>query len=102
MDIVRYSTPTYRFVSNIDLGVECDKFRVVFTQFNREVFTKTENDIAFDGHYVLLHLNQEETALFYPEQNVLMTVRYKLKNGEVPPAKEFLLYCKGCKNEEVL
>ena len=104
VEIVRYSTPTYRFISNIDLVENCEKFRVVFTQFGREVFEKTESDIEFNGNTALLKLTQEETALFYtkPDPTVKMTVRNKLKSGEVPPAKEFLLTCKGCEDEEVL
>lgn len=102
MEIVRYSTPKYRFTANVDLVEHCEKFRVLFTQFDREVFEKTEDDIQFDGNTATLQLTQEETALFYPKQTVVMTVRFKFKSGEVPPRKEFLLTCKGCKNEEVL
>ena len=86
----------------MDLVEFIEKFRVVFTQLGREVLYKTENDMTFDGNTAQLKLTQEETALFYPDQTIKMTVKSKFKSGEVPPEKEFLLLCKDSQVKEVL
>lgn len=79
--MVRGTTPTHVFNVNVDLR-ECRVY-VTYSQFNRIIVEKTNEDITINEDNIIVDLLQTETMRFDAKSPVKIQIRFIRENGEV-------------------
>lgn len=104
MAFYRTQTVTHKFTLNINESV-IDDFIITYSQggtqiINKEMFDIENGTVEVNGSEVLVHLSQEDTALF---KVGLISIQVKVwtKNRKSVISKEFLTECKDVLNDKV-
>lgn len=99
--MVKGTTPTHIFELPFDSS-SVSKVKIVYTQNNKVILTKRNEDVTFDGNYISLKLTQEETFLFDHSRSVQIQVRV-LDNDNVALASTIMsVSVDKCLDDEVL
>lgn len=104
MAFYRTQTITHKFTMNIREEV-IDDFIVTYVQndeqvINIEMSGLGENVAELSGNAILVHLSQEDTALFV-DGIVKVQIKVWTKNRQSVISKSFLTECKDVLNEKV-
>jgi hypothetical protein len=100
--ISRGTNPLQTFQLPFDCSF-IEEAEIVYAQKDKIIFTKTEQDISYEGNVIYFKLTQEETFLFEEKYPVQIETRIKLKNSndiiKLPTAR---ISVGGCLSDEVL
>ena len=104
MAFYRTQTVTHKFTLNLTENV-IDDFIITYSQGGNQIINKEITDIEngtveVNGNEVLVHLSQEDTALFKVGA-VSIQVKVWTKNRKSVISKEFLTECKDVLNDKV-
>ena len=111
--IVQGTTPSYEF-DFADEGESLvtvdtiNKMTIVFSQRNgysvKKSYTSGEssNTCSFNGNTAVIHLSQEETLGFTPNQRVEIKIKVLLKDGNVLASDTYLALVEEALDKEVL
>lgn len=78
----RGTTPTHIYTLPFEKELISD-LRIKYFQNEREVLTKTREDVNLDGNNISFILSQEETFLFQEGKNALVQLKIKTIDGLV-------------------
>lgn len=96
----RATTPTHYFTLPFDASA-VDRFLLTYTQNDRIVLEKTEEDMSADGNVWSVELTQEETKMF-AEGNVYAQIRVLTPTGDALASNPVSFYVSKVFNDEVL
>lgn len=99
--MIRYTTPIHNF-ELLNLNAEIKKIRVTYAQNNKEIITKTEDDVMISDNNVLVQLTQEESALFRTGYDIQVQIRVLDSNNVVQANEIFYIPIHKVLNEEIL
>ena len=100
--MIRASTPTHYFTIPEEFVNQIDKLLITYSQNDKIVLEKTEQDVDFDSNMVYYTLKQEETNLFREDEIVEIQLRIKTIHGNVIATNIYKIPCKRVLNDEVL
>lgn len=104
MAFYRTQTVTHKFTLNIDESVIKD-FVITYSQGGKQIINREMSDLGeyiveLGDNEILVHLSQEDTALFKVGA-VSIQVKVWTKNRKSVISKEFLTECKDVLNDKV-
>lgn len=100
--MIRGTTPTHTFVLPFD-STTVDKIKITYSQLDKEILTKTNKDVTFDGDNVIVTLSQAETFRFSEKNGaVSIQVRVVTTGGDALASKIMSVGVGKCLDKEVL
>ena len=100
--MIRGTTPTHTFTIPFEAS-DIEVARVIYSQNDKEIFTKTAAECALIDKSISVKLTQEETFLFNCNYPVQIQLRGKMKGIDEIRATDIILVPVGkCLENEVL
>lgn len=86
----QYTTPTHVFTLPVSPQL-FKEIRITYRQGGAVVLKKKTEDCTIDGNKIMVHLTQEETGNFAPDQNVGIQMRLMTGSGSVIASNEVII-----------
>lgn len=99
--MIKGTTPTHIFELPFDSS-DVSKVKIVYTQNNKEILVKRNEDITFNGTSISTKLSQEETFLFDHTKTVYIQVRVLTKDDVALASTIMPVSVEKCLDDEVL
>jgi hypothetical protein len=97
----RATTPTHEYELDIDTSI-ISQIRITYSQDDKVIITKKDNDVEFVGNVAKVRLTQEETNLFKADKNVEIQIRVLTLGNDAPASDIMRIPCERILDDEVL
>ena len=98
--IIQGTTPTHTVVLPIDTNL-IKSVLFVYSQSEKEVFSKADADVTISARGVSTKLSQEDTFAFNPYEEVKLVVRIFLNTEEALATDPMYFYCRSSESKVV-
>ena len=101
MFIMQGSTPTHTFNIPYPKNI-IDKVIVTYTQEDKIVFERKDNDVIVKDYSIQVELTQENTLALDPSKMVCIQLKIKTVTGKVIPSNKLYKSVEEVLNKEVM